>query len=52
MAIFSAGVIVRGLLLFYSGIMVSLAFWAYLIFGFLLFICVQLFSDITADSGL
>lgn len=43
MAIFSAGIVILGVSLFYSGIMVRLAFWAYLIPGFLLFILFNYF---------
>ena len=43
MAIFSAGIVLLGMSLFYSGIMVRLAFWAYLISGFLLFILFNYF---------
>jgi len=43
MAIFSAGIVFLGMSLFYSDIMVSLAFWAYLISGFLLFILFNYF---------
>jgi lycopene cyclase domain-containing protein len=43
MAIFSAGIVVLGVSLFYSGIMGRLAFWAYLITGFLLFILFNYF---------
>src|SRR5665647_317555 len=43
MAIFSAGIVLLGMSLFYSGIIVRLAFWAYLISGFLLFILFNYF---------
>jgi lycopene cyclase domain-containing protein len=43
MAIFSAGIVLLGMSLFYSGIMVRLAFWTYLITGFLLFILFNYF---------
>lgn len=43
MAIFSAGIILLGMSLFYSDILVCLAFWAYLIAGFLLFILFNYF---------
>jgi len=42
-AIFSAGIVLLGMSLFYSGIMVRLAFWAYFISGFLLFILFNYF---------
>jgi lycopene cyclase domain-containing protein len=43
MALFSAGIVVLGMSLFYSGIMKRLAFWAYLVSGFLLFILFNYF---------
>ena len=43
MAIFTAGVVVLGMSRFYHGIMVRLAFWAYLVSGFLLFILFNYF---------
>ena len=43
MAIFSAGIVLLGLSQLYSGIMERLAFWAYIIFGFLLFILFNYF---------
>jgi len=43
MAIFSAGIVFLGMSFFYAGIMVRLAFWAYLISGFLLFILFNYF---------
>jgi lycopene cyclase domain-containing protein len=43
MAIFSAGIVFLGMSLFCAGIMVRLAFWAYLITGFLLFILFNYF---------
>jgi lycopene cyclase domain-containing protein len=42
-AIFSAGIVFLGMSLFCAGIMVRLAFWAYLISGFLLFILFNYF---------
>ncbi|RPI37726.1 MAG: lycopene cyclase domain-containing protein [Methanoregulaceae archaeon] len=42
-AIFSAGIVFLGMSLFFAGIMVRLAFWAYLISGFLLFILFNYF---------
>jgi lycopene cyclase domain-containing protein len=43
MAVFSAGIVLLGMSLFCAGIMVRLAFWAYLISGFLLFILFNYF---------
>jgi lycopene cyclase domain-containing protein len=42
-AVFSAGIVVLGMSLFSPGIMVRLAFWAYFISGFLMFILFNYF---------
>jgi lycopene cyclase domain-containing protein len=42
-AVFSAGIVLLGMSLFYSGIMARLAFWAYFLSGFLLFIMFNYF---------